>query len=195
MLWNTQRENKRREFVFNITTNKEEREERRMKLSSDLYFAFDVIFYLFLSISGIIAPHHIIDLFKLPPTTFRHPELHQFILSLSFLLSYLLAIINLTQAFSFIIALRGDDETKRTVSKVNAFLNIVLSSCFWYNIHYANNPKDDITEHLLFSEGGIASIWFSNMWGVADAFFLLYLGVFLKSNTRTAVITTKNKKN
>lgn len=165
-----------------------------MKLSSNIYYGFDVLFYSIMGLSGFFYPLQVLSLFNLPPSTYRHDEILQFITSLSTLYANLLGVINLAQAFSFILVLRGNDDTKRIISIVNAFLNVALSSCFWYNIHYAHNPKDDITEHLLFTESGIASIWFSNMWGVADAFFLLYFGVYNKLPAQVEV-ATKSKKN
>ncbi len=157
-----------------------------MELNFNLYFAFDFLFYLILGISGLATPLQLLALLNTPPAVHRHEEIHEFIKATAILLSNTLAIVNITQAFSFLLALRGNDNTKRIVSSINAFLNIALASCFWYNIHYAHNPHNDITAHLLFVEQGISSIWFSNLWSLLDAVLLLYFGVIKKllSNTK-----------
>eukprot|EP00026_Physarum_polycephalum_P021530 Phypoly_transcript_24832.p1 GENE.Phypoly_transcript_24832~~Phypoly_transcript_24832.p1 ORF type:complete len:170 (+),score=24.63 Phypoly_transcript_24832:35-511(+) len=128
-----------------------------------------------MGVSGFVSPSQVLGLFNLPPTTYKHEEIGQFILSFSSLYANLLGVISLAQSFSFLLALLGDNETKRTVCKINAFLNVALVACFWYNIHYINNPSDDFSEHLLFKEQGIASVMFSNMWAIADSAFLIYL--------------------
>jgi len=163
-----------------------------MKLNSNIYLGFDILFYLFLGVSGFIAPSQVLGILNLPPTTYKHEEINQFILALACLYANVLGAINVAQSFSFIVALLGNDETKRTVCKINAFLNVILVASFWYNIYYTNNPSGDFSEHLLFTEQGIASIMFSNMWAIADSVFLIYFGVFQKPEL--AVVADKKKK-
>lgn len=99
---------------------------------SNLYFGFDVLFYLVMGVSGFLASTQVLDLFALPPTTYKHEEIQHFILSFASLYANVLGAINIAQAFSFVLAFMGNEETKRTVCKINAFLNVVLVGTFWY---------------------------------------------------------------
>lgn len=165
-----------------------------MKLAFDfnLYYIFEFLFLGATGISGLLAPHKILLLFNVPPTLYKHEEINEFINAFAHLFSTTQGVLNIAQALSFLLAFFGTTDTKRTVCKINALINITLALCFWYNIHYVYNPHDDVSRHTLFVEEGVSSIWFQNMWLVTDSALLLWFGVF-KPNIQ-AVISKKKQK-